>query len=339
MNDHTRRGSASTERGDRETRRKDICGICNKITAKKDKAVCCNLCEAWYHASCVDIDDSLYEAVRKDRSNKTSQMIHFYCPKPCNNLASKFLLSMAKLENRVDLLTDEVSTISTKMTKLEEGELPPKMVEAVKQIALPLVPAAAAATADTDATTLGNIVEAKTKEQMAEMEDRVRRKTNLLVFRLEEDTSDKTRGRKKDEEEIQKLLGDIKGPHQPVDIRRLGALSKGDNNTDKKIRPLRLAFSSETARDETLKAFHQAKKQAEQSDNKELMMSKITVRKDLTPQERKEDEILYQQMKQKREESKNLGDLNAHWIRRRGQVVNVGKYPQGPDHLDKREGK
>jgi hypothetical protein len=181
---------------------------------------------------------------------------------------------------------------------------------------------------------LNNIVEAKTKEQMAEMEDRVRRKANLVIFRLEEGVIDKSKGRKKDEEEIQKLLGDIKGPHQPVDIRRLGILTKGDNATaGKKTRLLRLTFSSETARDETLKAFHHAKKQAEQNDNKDHAMAKITVRKYLTPQERKEEEALYQQMKQKREKSKNSGDLNAHWIRRRGQVVNVGKYPPKSDQL------
>jgi hypothetical protein len=55
---------------------------------------------------------------------------------------------MAKMENRLDLLTDEVSSISTKMAKLEEGNLPPKMIDAMKQIALPLMPAAAAADAD-----------------------------------------------------------------------------------------------------------------------------------------------------------------------------------------------
>ena len=50
----------------------------------------------------------------------------------------------------------------------------------------------------------------------------------------------------------------------------------------------------------------------------------------MTPLEREEDDALYQEMKRRRELSKNEGDHHAVWIRRRGEVVNIGRYPR--DH-------
>ncbi|KAL8602157.1 hypothetical protein ACOMHN_007426 [Nucella lapillus] len=44
---------------------------------------------------------------------------------------------MAKLENKVDNLTEQVDKINEKMNKMEEGDLPQGMREAVKKIAGP----------------------------------------------------------------------------------------------------------------------------------------------------------------------------------------------------------
>ena len=44
---------------------------------------------------------------------------------------------MARLENKVDTLRDEVTSISTHMTKLEESELPQGVVDAVLNITWP----------------------------------------------------------------------------------------------------------------------------------------------------------------------------------------------------------
>ena len=146
----------------------------------------------------------MYEALRKD-SNKPTQMLHFYCPHPCNSLANKFLLSMAKLESKIDQLSDEVQNINSKMTKLEGGELTPAMVEAVKRVTQPLVQVE-----NEGGEALQDILEIKSKEQLAELEDRVRRKANLMIFRLPEDLTDRIVGRRKDRETIQTLISDIK---------------------------------------------------------------------------------------------------------------------------------
>ena len=107
---------------------------------------------------------------------------------------------------------------------------------------------------------------------------------------------------------------------RPRDIRRLGKPSTG------KKRPPRLSFNTEGERDEVLKAFHKARK-AEATNDSKTTISKIAVRKDLTPKEKAEEEASYKELKQKREESKKVGDEWAHWVRRNGEVINIGKQP------------
>jgi hypothetical protein len=53
----------------------------------------------------------------------------------------------------------------------------------------------------------------------------------------------------------------------------------------------------------------------------------LTLRRDLTPQERKEEDRLFEKLKAKRQQSEQLGDENAHRITRNGRVVNIGRYP------------
>ena len=84
-------------------------------------------------------------------------------------------------------------------------------------------------------------------------------------------------------------------------------------------------------------AFWKAKK-TETRENEEVkqlkpIVSKINGRKDLTPSERKDEEKLYKELKEKQEESKQSGDDNAKWVGRKGKVVNVGKYP-GPQIVE-----
>ena len=160
------------------------------------------------------------------------------------------------------------------------------------------------------------------KEQLAEIKDRLRRKTNLVIFKLPEAEKQEEQT-KKDNSKATEILELLKMDPRPKDIRRLGKPSTG------KIRPLRLSFSSEGKRDEVLKAFHKARKAEATNDNK-TTISKIAVRKDLTPKERAEEEAsynLYKELKQKREESKKAEDEWAHWVRRNGEVINISKQP------------
>ncbi|RUS90926.1 hypothetical protein EGW08_001323 [Elysia chlorotica] len=246
----------------------------------------------------------------------------------------------------------KVGEVEEKITNIEDGEFTDKMIDAVKSI-----------TRDQNKE-IKTIVEKKTMEQRevnkkmvleivgeekrkmeSELEERMKRKTNLIIFGLEEDTTEKDAGIKKDRAAIETILGEIKVSHKPINSRRLGNLptenlaTGSEMGRGKRTRPLRLIFASEVARDETLRSFHRTRKEKVTEEEDTRLISKVSMRMDMTPKEREEDEALYQHLIKKREISKNEGDEHAIWIRRKGQVINIGKYPvdKGPREAKKKE--
>ena len=93
---------------DRQSSKKKYCGICSATVLKKDKALQCELCEFWYHTSCEKMDDDTYDLIIKDRA-KEVPMIHWYCSKQCNKVASKYLGGVLHLEREVQKLTKKLT--------------------------------------------------------------------------------------------------------------------------------------------------------------------------------------------------------------------------------------
>jgi hypothetical protein len=124
----------------------------------------------------------------------------------------------------------------------------------------------------------------------------------------------------------------IKTDQKPVDQRRLGSFTK----EEEKVRPLRLTFSSEAIRNSVITAFHKARKTAGNANANDMDsdFAQVAMRKDLTPKEREEEAALFQELKSRKQESQDSGDEHAHWIRRKGKIENVGKYPQGEANGD-----
>ena len=108
-----------------------------------------------------------------------------------------------------------------------------------------------------------------------------------------------------------------------TDIRRLGA-PKTKND---KPRPLRVTFSNEKERDDVLSAaYKMIKENKDSKENNEKIVVQVSLRKDLTKQERDEEDKLYQELRSRRQEAQESGDDRARWVRRRGKVVNIGNY-------------
>ena len=178
------------------------------------------------------------------------------------------------------------------------------------------------------------MINVKAKEQQEEAEDRARRSKNLLILGLDEPKKEDRDERKAEETgTVQNTMKEIKCEdckYTPCEIRRLG------NFSDKGPRPLRISFGDQLTRDEVMHAFWKAKKETRENEEvkqSKPIVSKINGRKDLTPSERKDEEKLYKELKEKQEVSKQSGDDNAKWVRRKGKVVNVGKYP-GPQLVE-----
>ena len=181
------------------------------------------------------------------------------------------------------------------------------------------------------------MIESENKEQMAEIEDRLKRKCNLVIFRLpekdnttESDSTDATaRGtdevprlsaKEEDKDLVRTILQQVGAKPVPNDVRRLGKY----NRESSKPRPVRLSFNSEKERDEVLTLAYRSNKNKIEGNDK--LCHKVILRKDLTVQEREEEDRLYAELKNKRQGSKASGDYRARWVRRRGQIVNIGDY-------------
>lgn len=296
------------------------CGECKKPVKDNDKALQCELCERWLHAACCDVDDT-YKAM-KNNCSKPVPKFHFYCDLPCNKFATNFIGSMKKLEEQVEQKTKVVAEHTAKFKELEEGRLPPLLLETIKQMGGPT-------SADPNPEQneqIAELVERKTKAQIAEMEDRNRRKTNLIIFRLPESGSPDSAGKKKDDTgSATKILKEIKSTHTPIDVSRLGIEKEGSSTP----RPLRLAFANAAARDETLRIYHKARKTAEDKEpNCSALFTKLSIRKDMTPGEREEETALYKELQKKRNNAS--GEDKARWVRRGGRVIFLGKTPDPP---------
>jgi hypothetical protein len=237
---------------------------------------------------------------------------------------------MTEIPKQVDNLTEHVALVDRKITDVQEGKFTQKMIDTVKEITKEEVHIQPPELAEEKLEELKGILESRDKEQIAELEERMKRKHNLMLFHLPESkTKDREARLKEEKEQINKLLTEVKVDHKLLEYRRIGRFIEANKPEEQKHRPVRLTFSSETTRDEVLKAYHRVRKEppADDQENIKLCMT-LTLRKDLTPQERKEEDKLFEELKAKRQQSVQSGDEIAHWIRRNGRVVNVGRYPR-----------
>ena len=225
---------------------------------------------------------------------------------------------------KVEKLTTAVGEVGTRMTNIEEGKFTDPMKEAVREISQ-------SQRTEINATALRkeeieDMVNTRAKEQLAEAENRAKRNTNLIVFKVPE--SDKASGiskKQEDTEKVQSLLVECHVKHQPIEITRLGqpgGTTRGEVKTD---RPIKITFESQKARDDTLSSLIKNKRDLLGKDSDSQLLT-IGFRRDMTPKERKEEEELYKTLKQKREESKASGDDNARWVVRSGKVVNLKEW-------------
>lgn len=239
---------------ERQNSKKNECGTCLTTVAKKDKALQCELCEIRYHTSCEKIDEETYELIMKD-SMKDVPLIHWYCSKQCNKVASKYLGGVMHLEREVQKLSEKVSQVDKTLADLSEGKLPEKMVQKVKEISQQC--SKSPADVQEQKTLMKDIITEREKEQRAEMEERARRKNNLMVFGIPESTKNKDERAKEDKTVIKQLLEEIKVDQNPFEYRRIG---KPQDNDSSKSRPVRITFQSEKIRDDALKAYHRIRK-------------------------------------------------------------------------------
>lgn len=319
---------ATTKTSSEGDAKKVLCGNCKVVVTPTDKAMQCELCENWYHIVCQGVGEALYEELKADSENTDESQTHWYCKTPCNKVAGKFLGGMAMLQKQMEEISTGMAVIGNKVAEMESGNLPQGMVEAVKEI----TKRTQEESKDGDGRSApgdGREENAKTttQEHMAELEDRMRRKKNLIIFKVPEAKSQDSEARKKeDQATVHELLTELKSKAEPTDTRRLGMRHTQSN------RPIRITLKDEEERDALLRDYHKARKQGTKMNNDDdaPWATKVAMRKDMTPLERKVEDDLFQELRAKREEAKQSGDDPLLWIRRSGKIVRVTKRLEPP---------
>ena len=326
-------GAGTASAVDRGPKTKDsfLCRDCKKPCLDTDKAVSCSLCHEWFHAKCQGFTADSYQLLLKDSQSKGGSCLQFYCRPSCNKLADNFLSLFMNVQSQVKQLREEIGEVKGKVESIEDGKFTPKMVETIEEICQTGATAAAAATptASVDKKEIQTLIDKSSKESIAESEERAKRSKNAIVFGIPEANSlereDRIREEYQKSNSIMIKIGctSIK----PQFVRRLGEYRPNQD----KPRPLRMIFANQADRDCVLDSFRQTKKfdqSQEEIDGYEPVLKKeVSIKRDMTRLEQREDTELYREWKAKKDQSKAAGD-NIKWIRKNGKVIQAQKKRQ-----------
>lgn len=146
---------------------------------------------------------------------------------------------------------------------------------------------------------------------IAEIQEREKRKQNLVLFNIPESNKSESEDILKDaHEEVDKIMVKIGTPSEIISLTRLG--KKGSTP-----RPVKIKLKLESDKTRILKSA------------KKLKGTNTFINRDVTPSERPEFRKLVMERKRRQEESASKGQ-EAHWIIRRGKVINAAR----PDMLE-----
>ena len=150
-----------------------------------------------------------------------------------------------------------------------------------------------------------------------EIQDRQRRKENLIVFGLpESENEDRNERNVEETEKFEALCKDNLGLKTKVKTAtRLGPFAENQAWP----RPIKITVQSQDCRNKILKAAIKLK------DTEDDIAKKMFINKDITPLERTGDQKLRQERDTKRKQSQQSGNVAARWVIRKGKVVNLEK--------------
>ena len=299
-----------------------VCKMCDEeFGDRDDKFVVCGRCEEPYCIECL--------GMRADQCNLLSDpAFHWYCPN-CKAPALHAVRDDFDIEERCEAFFEKLSGRMQKLEMAMSKKAEKVEVEGIRNNIEHFRSSTSELTKELEK--LSSEVEelksnrAEGTEEVAamyinEMEDRNRRKPNLIIFSIgESEDPDPIKRKETDIANVSKIFEEITSTTIEItDCRRLG--KRKLKNEQQNPRPMRVSVSDQHQRDNILKS---AKKLRENDETKH-----ITIRNDMTPRERTEDIRLRKEWQAKKEQSVSAGDTEAKWIRRGGKVVNIGMYIQ-----------
>ena len=244
------------------------CGECNK---QVKEGVQCDICDAWWHPACAEMEADLCESLGKN------VQWHWYCIK-CNSGIGNLITEVKKMQDRIETIEDCVKSLDDKMEKFKTGltsqlekkllDMNNSLIEKMKASDIKLLIADELRKFDekvsehkpklseiiskevenrlTEITGDIGVVQksvSETKEKIMDNEDKLERRNNIIMYNAEESKSDTAAGRNIEDIKFCGLLMDkvLNVGYEKGEIVKTVRLGKFE---DDKKRPLLIEFSN-----------------------------------------------------------------------------------------------
>ena len=276
------------------------CKMCEEVFENEDDQLMqCERCDKWECLTCSGLSDNDYKFL-----DSCSLSIHWYC-QACNEQAVSAFKADNLIEERCKMYCEEL--------KLEISQVKSNLESKISNVEIKFSNEAQSLKAQIEASESG--IERKIQEKLSssadqnikEMEERERRKCNIMIFNMPESGSqDKDECIMHDKKLVNQILEEIEIPAKVCNMYRVGG-SESSN-----ARPLRVILASADEQKKVLNAAVKLKSNAAFKD--------IFINKDLTPLERQQRNLLVAEKKRKQAESEAAGQ-SVSWVIHRGRVV------------------
>ncbi len=318
------------------------CCKCDKVFKSKDKSVTCGTCQQTFHAKCQNVSDKKYETLKEEGEDTLWLCLS------CNQVTRGMVQNIVSIQQRVTTLEEdmaskadrsEVQQLGTRLNnfmqgaknRLESKADKDKMEDLSNRVST-IEQKVNNDNIDKDTEELSKLLEEKLKEQqeiinqrskpteksmsdaVKEMEDRDRRKNNIVLHNINESDETEAEARKShDEEMIKKLFKEhLMIDVQPkLDSNQKPMMHRLGKKTEGKSRSLKITLLP----DDVPKVLRNAKSLATDANIK-----KIVIKPDLTPMQREEEQKLVKEKNEKNKEALSKNE-RADWIIQRWKVV------------------
>lgn len=282
--------------------KKEKCDGCNKVV-EGNMMIECERCELWFCKPCSRLQESF------EHCASHPVVIHWYCV-ACNTSAVKAVKTDNVVENKckeyIDALRLEMRAEMKTHIDSIEGKLK-KTADALRAEDKNLKDSIDRLRTEIDEK-LTNVASETAASSHREIQERMARSNNIMIFKVEESQSEDAEVRKTADLNHTKAICNQLGCNPVPEIKQVIRIGK---KTQGKVRPIKAVMDSSESVIKMLRSSNRLK---------DSIYKDVVLKNDMTPMEREETKKLLQERHQKREESKRTGE-EVNWIIRGGKVI------------------
>ena len=292
--------SGGGRRGSQSKEKKDPCGKCGKNVSDLVNALTCDMCGWWFHARCEGVSDHTYQTIQGG-----AQGLRWFCRK-CDKFVVNLMASIQQVTNRQDELEIKFMNMEKKLNECSKTSDNDRHERSWATVT---------AGTDRDKTKTNREGQESTiQNSVKEIDDRLARKKNIVLYEVVESQSREAETRKNDDNNAAAdIIENGMGCNGVIEsCRRLGAKKQDDPSP----RPLLVKLQNQEQAEQCLKSWRRLKENPEYEH--------YGIKRDMTFLERTEMKKLVLERNKRRDQTKAEGGSEV-WAIRGGKVINTAR--------------